>query len=183
MVLPAITFAVGAPLVLWLLYRRVRRNFGPQPLSAARLWPRALVLAAVAALLLLSGLLGNHWGVDRLDRVAGLAGGVALGILGLRLTRFHAGADGRCYVPDSTIGVALTLVLLGRLAYRFIVLGPDASQAAVLGQDAATADAWQRSPLTMVLAGLLVGYYLTYYIGLLRRAHRGPALQATGPVP
>ncbi|MGH8234542.1 MAG: hypothetical protein ACREPU_10160, partial [Rhodanobacteraceae bacterium] len=46
--------------------------------------------------------------------------------------------------------------------YRFMVLYPEISHGAVGGFTA-----YQRSPLTMAILGLLLGYYIAYYAGLL----------------
>ena len=44
-------------------------------------------------------------------------------LVGLRLTRFEVDpVKGDCYVPNPWIGALLTVLLLGRLVWRFMVL-------------------------------------------------------------
>jgi hypothetical protein len=183
MAAPALTYAVLVPVVLFSIYRRLRRNFGRQPLRVGRIAFRVVLFALVALLLLGSGLLMPRLG---LGGVAGLLGGAALGLYGLHLTRFEAVPQGRFYTPNGVIGIALTALLLGRLLYRFLVLSPLMSAGAPGLQDPGAMTTFQRSPLTLAIAGLLVGYYLAYYAGLLHKARalvplpeRAPAVPPT----
>ena len=171
------TWAVAVPLVALVLYRRVRRNFGRQPLRVGRLMLRSGLLALVAAMLLALGLVGaGAASTAGLGVLAGLAAGGALAVVSLRMTRFEHGASGHWYTPNSMIGVALTALLLGRLAYRFVAVRAVAATAAAA--DPSAIAAFQRSPLTLAIAGLLIGYYLIYCIGLLRAARRSKSRQA-----
>ena len=170
----AMTWAVAVPLVALVLYRRVRRNFGRQPLRVGRLMLRSGLLALIAALLLLVGLVGGAAASSTgLGVLAGLAVGGVLGTVGLRMTRFEHGASGHWYTPNPVIGAVLTALLLGRLAYRFFAVRAVAA-IAVAAEPSAIA-VFQRSPLTLAIAGLLIGYHLIYGIGLLRAARRSEA--------
>lgn len=150
---------VLAPLIVWRVYARTRRSFGRQPILPKRMWTRVGFLSVVIVLFALEGvrspLLAEALAV-------GVVGGGALGALALRLTRFEIDGNRDCYVPNPWIGLALTALFLGRLLYRFLELYPAMAQAT-----AASPEAFQRSPLTMAIFGLLVGYYVTYYAGLL----------------
>ncbi|MBS0373874.1 MAG: DUF1453 domain-containing protein [Proteobacteria bacterium] len=164
--------AVGAALAGWLLYRRVRRNFGRQPLSEWRLYVRTALLALIG-MLLLRGTAANPAVLAAL--LGGLAAGATLGYFALRHTTFEATAEGRFYTPHSYFGLAVTSLLVGRLAYRFLQLYQSAEAAAPEPNPLA---GFQRSPLTTALFGLLIGYYLLLNAGILRRARTlaaGPA--------
>jgi len=167
---------IGASLAAWLIYRRVRRNFGRQAISERRLYVRTGLLAIVAVLLLrgtathpqvLASLLG------------GLAAGTLLGYFALRHTTFEANAEGRFYTPHSYFGLAVTSLLVGRLVYRFLQIYPSAEAAAPEPNPLA---GFQRSPLTTAIVGLLIGYYVLLNLGILRRARTLIATPA-GPVP
>jgi MFS family permease len=154
-------FLIMLPLLAWIVWRRVGRSFGRQPIRRKQMIARIVVFAIIGCLLALAGL-------HDIRLAEGLLGGVliggAIGLLGLRLTRFEVDpVRGDCYVPNPWIGALLTVLLLGRLAYRFMVMWQSSA--------AATADAGFQaqpySPLTMLLIGLLVGYYIVYFIGLL----------------
>lgn len=174
---PAVmTWAVGAPLAALIVYRRVRRNFGRQLLRPGLLAGRSLFLAIVAGFLLLAGLAGGDgvslagWGV-----LAGLVAGGLLGWIGVRMTGFETVAGQHWYTPHPGIGLALTALMLGRLAYRFFAVR--ATAAAVTASDPSVLGNLQRSPLTLAIAGLLLGYYLVYNVGLLRMARRRDGVQ------
>lgn len=63
-------------------------------------------------------------GLHRIELAAGLFGGLlaggALGLFGLRPTRFAVDpVKGDCHVPNPWIGALLAMLLLCRLAWRF----------------------------------------------------------------
>jgi hypothetical protein len=153
------TVAIVA-LIAWRLYSRVRRSLGRQRLSPWRPWITVTILPLVIVLLALQSraqptLIGA-------SLACGVAVGIALGVLGLRLTRFEASADGLYYTPSAHLGIALSALLVGRILWRLLVNGlPGAPGAASPPQHALT-------PLTVLLVATLAGYYVTYAIGLLR---------------
>jgi len=104
--------------------------------------------------------------------LAGIAAGAALGWFGLRHTKFERTAEGVFYTPHTWIGLGISLLLLARLAYRFFIIAPGMEAAAQAHQDAFAT--FQRSPLTLAIFGVLIGYYICYYAGVLRMA-RAPA--------
>ena len=73
------------------------------------------------------------------------------------------------YTPNTALGVGISALFLGRIAYRFLVLyaAPDlqTSQAPLPFQ----------SPLTFFLFGLSAGYFIAYQTGVLIRSHRPAA--------
>lgn len=172
---PNVVPALMVPLMAFAVYRRVRGNFGPQPIRRKRMIARVAILAVLAALLSLTGLYNPML-------VAGLAGGIAggavLGMAGLRLTTFGQNDRGTdVYIPNPWIGGALTVLLIGRLAWRFLVVMPQMQDPAM----ASHAPPLGNSPLTLAVLGLMVGYYVVYYTGLLvhhRRFQRERGLAA-----
>ena len=156
--------AMGA-LVAFALYRRFRRLFGRQLLSPARLKFRIGLLSIVAAMFALRGFVASDIAIAG---VVGFAIGGALAWLGVRLTRFERTPNGIYYTPNAIIGAAVSLLLIGRLAYRFFAVYP-AMQAAHLG-GGDPLSAYQKSPLTAALFGVAIGYYIAYYVGVLLRS-------------
>ena len=161
------SYLIMLPLLAWIVWRRVSRQFGRQPIRRKRMIARIVIFAVIGGLLALSGF--HH-----LALAEGLLGGVligaAIGLFGLRLTRFEVDpAKGDCYVPNPWIGALLTVLLLGRLAWRLMVVRPQL-QHAQAAADAGTSMqpmGYASSPLTMLVIGLLVGYYIAYYSGVL----------------
>ncbi len=152
-------FLMGG-LLVWSLYRRIRRNIGRQPLRPARITFSIVILALVTVLL---GVAARQDLRLLLGMGGGLLLGVPLGFWGLRLTRFETTETGHSYTPNTHIGIALSALFAGRLLYRFLVLRDVAS-----APDHPPA---MQSPLTFFIFGLTAGYYLTYYIGLFIHTH------------
>jgi uncharacterized membrane protein YidH (DUF202 family) len=159
-------------LVAFAIYRRVRRNIGRQRVRPKRMWFRVGILGVIGALVLIASLRNAELGGAM---IAGLAGGVALAWLGLRHTKFETTPQGNFYTPHTTIGLAVSALLLGRLAYRFLVLYPAMHAAAQV--NASPFATYQKSPLTLAIFGVLVGYFVAYYLGVLNKRHAPTALQ------
>jgi len=144
----------------WGVYRRVRRNIGRQKLHPRRAITSIVILSLVSVLIVSTSLQNTNL---LLSFGGGLLLGVVLGFAGLRLTRFETTDEGHFYTPNAHIGVALSMLLIGRMAYRFWVL-----------RDISTAPAHpppMQSPLTFFIIGLTVGYYLVYQVGLFIHTH------------
>ncbi len=149
--------------VAWRVYVRMRKQIGKQLLRARQLTVRLVIycvivlivsVAALRAPLSLAGIGG------------GLVLGAVLGLIGLRLTSFETTPEGQYYTPNTAIGVGLTLLFVGRLAYRITVLYGASRQ---VGPWPAS---FGQSPLTLLILGLLFGYYIAYYAGILIRDNR-----------
>jgi hypothetical protein len=156
----------------WSIYRRVRRSIGKQKLRPRRVIVRLVIFCVVSFLIILAGLQAP---LVLLGFGGGIFSGAALGFLGLRLTKFETTEEGHFYTPDTRIGVALSLLLAGRLIYRMFVLGDTNYLAS--GHPPA-----MQSPLTFLIIGLTFGYYLVYYVGLFVHTHdKKPASQTDIP--
>ncbi|MER3547427.1 MAG: DUF1453 domain-containing protein [Rhodanobacteraceae bacterium] len=165
----ALSTAGVISMIALLYYRRFRRSFGRQPVRPTRMTTRVVILCVVGALLLIGATLNP---IMQAADVGGLLVGLALGWCGLKLTRFERHAGGVHYIPHSWFGVVISVLLLARLAYRFTVSWP-AMQAAQATSGAQPVP-YPNSPLTLALFGLLVGYYVFYYLGVLRVAKKLP---------
>jgi hypothetical protein len=154
-----IPIGVGA-LVLWRFYSRIRRMVGRQQLSGVRPWITVSILPLIFVLLAAASFAQP---ASLLALAGGGIFGIALGVYGLRVTRFENTPQGLFYTPSAHLGVALSLLLLGRILYRFVL---------VSGYSGAPPTGPQvnfgTTPVTLVIFGTLAGYYVTYAIGLLR---------------
>lgn len=150
-----------AALVGWRVYSRIKRMVGRQRLSKIRPWVTLGVFPILVALLLMASVSRPF---AALALVGGVLGGAALGLYGLRLTKFEETPLGLFYTPSAHLGIALSLLLIGRIGYRaaYLYFVPAAIQEGV----------FTRSPLTLAIFGTLAGYYIAYAIGLLRWRHR-----------
>jgi hypothetical protein len=155
---------VMIPVLAFAVWRRVRRQFGAQPIQRKRMILRIVIFAVLGVLsaflalrdiLLLEGLVG------------GLVAGMVLGFVGLRLSRFIVDPKkGDCYVPNPYVGALVTVLFLGRLLWRFSALFPQL-QDPTGATPPAHGPPMGQSPLTLAIFGIFVGYYICYYTGLL----------------
>ena len=174
----ALSLAVLLPLIGWRVYARFKRMVGRQRLSKARPWITLTIFPLIVILLAASARQPERlWLL-----AAGLAAGAALAVYGLRKTTFEPTPQGLFYTPNAHLGIALSLLFVGRIVYRFVeiyLLSPHLAHGA---------DDFARSPLTLGVFGLLAGYYVAYAAGLLRwrvrvlaaKRQRESALHAQG---
>ena len=155
-----LTLLALLPLIAWRMVSRIRRMIGRQKLSRIRPWATIIVFPLLLAFISIFAY--PHW--ERLWWLAGgLALGAALGVFGLRKTRFEATPEGMFYTPNMHLGIALSVLLVARIGWRMVeVFTMD--PAVMQQQD----QAFMRSPLTLVVLGVLAGYYITYAAGLVR---------------
>jgi hypothetical protein len=164
------TYLIAA-LIVFVLYRRLRRTFGRQPLRTVQMAIRIVLFAVLAVVLLPTALKSIAFAGAA---ASGIAIGILLALWGASRTRFER-TDGRLYyVPHTYTGIAVSLLFVGRVAFRVIqayqmnqLAGTRASTAA----DPALAS-YVSSPLTLGLFFVLVGYYVCYYGLVLWRSKR-----------
>jgi hypothetical protein len=161
--------------IAWAIYRRVRRNIGRQKLQPGRMKFRIALFGLIGAL----SLVAYAHNVELAGAlIAGIAGGGVLAWLGLRHTRFESTPQGDFYTPHTSIGLFVSMLLLARIAYRLVIVYPAmhaAHQAA-----ANPFAAYQKSPLTLAIFGLVIGYYVAYYVAVLLHAGKPSAAVADG---
>jgi hypothetical protein len=160
---PALAPLMTIPLIGWIMYRRVSRQFGRQPFTPKRQVARLALLGVVTLGLIAVAATQPTF---TLPIAAGLIVGGAIGMANMRLTRFEWTADGDYYYPHPYIGAALSLLLVGRLVYRYAVLG---GMTPITSQPQPMAG---QSPLTFGLLAVLLGYYLVYLGGLMLVRYR-----------
>jgi hypothetical protein len=166
-----------AALLVFIIYRRFRRNFGRQALRPARMVVR-IALFSVIGLALLSKTALRSWEFGA-AAACGIAIGVTLAVYAAKRTRFEKHDDGLHYIPHTVTGVAIFALFIGRLGYRLVELYSyhDAGAAGTSGRVAngfAPASMVQ-SPLTLGLFFVLIGYYVYYTGHLLWKSKRlGP---------
>jgi hypothetical protein len=152
-------------LIVFAVYRRLRRTFGRQPLRPGRMMIRIGLFAVLAALLSPAALRSNAFAAAAL---AGLCAGIVLALWGASRTRFERSGAQLFYVPHTYTGVAVSLLFIGRVAFRLlqaygVTQGVRAAPAAGAGSGFT---GYVSSPLTLGLFFVLAGYYVCY-LGLL----------------
>ena len=100
--------------------------------------------------------------------VEGLGIGIALGVIGLWLTRWEHGRDALHYTPNRLLVLAVTLVVTARIAYGF--------WRALHAWHTGMADEtwWGVSGIagSMAAGAIVLGYYLAYWAGVRRKYRR-----------
>ena len=172
---------IFALLIPFAIYRRLRRNFGMQRLNPARMTVRLVILMVIGAIL---AALAPRSAAYLLAKTAGAAMGVALALWGAKRTRFLTRSGSTYYVPHTYTGIAVSLLVLGRIAYRVAqVLGEPAVPGSA-AHSAAGAGSMVRSPITLGTFFVLIGYYVCYYgLVLWKSKHLTPADLETSPAP
>jgi hypothetical protein len=161
-------------LIAWRVYQRSRKLVGRQHFNSKRSW-----FSLVFFPLLIVGLLVGAYvqPVSVAVEIAGVLVGVGLAVYGLRLTKFENTAEGLYYTPNAHIGIALSLLLTGRVVYRLYQTYGSTTAFAAPPQ------ALVRSPLTLLIVGTLAGYYAWYALGLIRWQRSLPKSESAAPVP
>jgi hypothetical protein len=161
-----VPFGIGA-LILWRTYSRIRRMVGRQHFSNVRPW---ITVSVFLLLILMLGWVSMARPQSLLGLGGGLVIGIGLGVYSLNNTRFENTAQGLFYTPSAHVGIAVSLLFVGRILYRLLQMYgygiPGGGPAPAPGQDPMAS--YATTPLTLLVFGLLAGYYVTYAIGLLR---------------
>lgn len=153
----ASAFASTAPywvpaLSALMVYRRIRRTFGVQPWRPVRSGIRLGILALAACMLIVLAVVQPQLAPAM---AIGAVLGVGVGLLALKHTHVALRDGRRVYTPNPWIGASLTVLLIGRLAWRWTHDGIAAAQSP--------------SALTLGMAAVLIVYSLVYLIGLMRQ--------------
>jgi hypothetical protein len=173
-----------AAVVVWSVYLRLRRSFGKQRLRPVQLGFRIGLFLLIGCLLLPSVM---HQTAYLESLAVGLIGGIALALWGASRTRYLREQGQLFFVPHTYTGLAVSLLFLGRLVYRFVqVYAATGAAAALAGppNPAFAAASIVNSPLTVALLYILVGYYVCYYgVVLWKSKHLTAEELAVEPAP
>lgn len=152
-------FALLIPLML---YRRFRRLFGRQVLRQSSMVVRMVILSVLGVTLAPFALRSSQF---MLCEIVGLGLGLSLAALGASRTRYLMHEGRLCYVPHTYTGIAVSVLFVGRLAYRLVQVysGAGASMQGLPGAQVVT-------PLTTGIFFVLIGYYVAYYGSVLYKS-------------
>jgi len=151
-------------IIVFALYRRVRRSIGRQRVQEKRMWVRIGIFILIA--ILIAATIARD--VDLLGVLAaGVICGAALAYIGLRYTKFEVTAQGRFYTPHAYIGLVIAGLFVVRFLYRFLGAYDGTAPPAAAGQSIVAI--YQHSPFLLAALGAVVGYYVPYYLGVLQR--------------
>lgn len=149
------------PFVLWRVYARVKRLMTRQRSHAWRHWLSVVLFGMLVAMLGALSALTNQVALAGL--AAGVAAGAGLGVAALKRTSYEQVDGALYYTPSAHIGVFVSLLFIGRLLWRMIQVWSQ--------HGAQPPENMANSPLTLLVFGILAGYYVVYSGGLLRWRH------------
>jgi hypothetical protein len=155
--LTTIALLILLPVLVWRVYTRVRSRMVRQRSIVSRHYTGLLAFFAMVGVpaseltepLAIAGLVG------------GTIAGLALGVYGLRITRFENTDEGYFFTPNARLGTLIAMALVARVAYLGILIYANK------GSNTPTPRI-SDSPLTMLTVGLAAGYFWMYSAGLLR---------------
>lgn len=156
-------------LVLFSMYRRIRRTIGFQRFVKRRMITRMTLLAMIGVIFLVTGYLNPT--VYIFDAIGIVVGGI-IAYFATRTTSFEWRKDAWYYRPNPWIGVLLIVLFIGRIAYRlyqdytlFSATGSANGQLAQQNQFAT----YSHDPSTTIILFTLITYYFVYYTFIIGR--------------
>lgn len=159
--------------VAFILYRRGRRLIGHQRFHQRRIAFRAVILAVVGVLLLVQYAHRSDPMLEYASTAGGAFVGLVIGLLALRFTQMGRDENGVWYVPNLYLGIGLIALLIARFVYEYVVIFPQLKkQMAAAAAAHGTVPALPAQPVLHGILFLVIGYYVSYYLGLLVRARR-----------
>jgi hypothetical protein len=168
MSITTLALIVLAPILVWRIYARIRGQMARQRSILSRHYTGILVFGALI-LVPASEAVTRPLSLGAL--AAGAAFGIALGVYGLRHTRFEQTDEGYYFTPNERLGIAAAMVLVARVLY----IGLDIY---INQGSGAPTPRFTDSPVSMWCAGLTGGYFCTYSVGLMRwRQRLGKAIR------
>lgn len=110
------TIIIIAALILFSIYRRVRRNIGWQKLQQKNLWYRTALFFIVGLGFLIVGIFQP---VSLLSDIGGILAGAILAYYSANMTNFEHREGSLYYRPNVWIGSIVTVLFFARLLFRF----------------------------------------------------------------
>jgi hypothetical protein len=159
-----ISALIPAVFVLFIMYRRVRRNFGRQRLNRGYMIFRMVVLCVLGAFLLIPTFFSQELAVMTL---IGTAIGVGLALWAAKHTRFLKQDGVLYYLPHTYTGMVVTALFVGRIAYRVFVMAQPHTVVTTDWNpgvsDFGGFSGLYHNPWTRLVFFILIGYYVYYY--------------------
>lgn len=154
-----IPLLIFVPVIVWRMHGRIRRSIGRQHLTRQRPW---FTVTLFPILVLLLGFGALRYPTSLAALAGGVAAGALLGAFGLTKTKFENTPEGVFYTPNAHLGIAVSVLFVGRVLYRYWqIYSADPSAQPAPGD-------FVQSPATLAIFGLLAGYYVSYAVGLIR---------------
>lgn len=146
------------------MYRRFRQHVGKQALKTKTVIVR-VVFYCLFTLVFAVLSFGNSKLL--LGWFAGVLTGVPIAYVGYKLTQFENTPSGRFFTPNPWLGMTMSLIFIGRLAYRMAMIYG-------MSDGGTPYPSTLQSPLTLYVFELVASYFAAYYTWVLIRCHSEP---------
>jgi TRAP-type mannitol/chloroaromatic compound transport system permease large subunit len=157
-------YLFAALFIGFIVYRRTKRSIGFQKFSRKNLLFRTILFGVLGIVILGFGFLHPiHFAADAI----GLAGGIILGLIAIRHTRFEKRETGWYYRTHLWVEVAVLVLFLGRIAYRMLFIFSE-GQATAANMSVADPSQFAKDPITSGVFFIIVTYYVLYFSYLLK---------------
>lgn len=158
MSITTLALIVLLPVLVWRVYQRLKAQMTRQRSIMSRHYTGLLVFGAM--LLVPAAGMGDR-PLSLAALALGAVAGIALGIYGLRRTRFEDTAEGYYFTPPMRMGVLVGMLLVARVIYLGIevYMNQGSNQPNPRFSD---------SPLTMYCLGMTAAYFATFSANLMR---------------
>lgn len=171
----ALVFVVLVAVIVLMPVTLIQRYRVGTARRLARGWVATLNLLALVlstGMFLTGAAVTNAWVPDAFKyALMGLAGGGALGVIGLALSRWESTPRTLHYTPSRSLVLAITLLVTSRVLYGFW-RSWHAWRSALDGTDWLAASGVAGS---LAAGAVVLGYYLVYWAGVRRRLRRHQA--------
>lgn len=158
-------------LVLFAVYRRIRRNIGAQILSPGRLRSRAVIFIVIGLLLLIATFAHP---IAYISDGVGLILGLVLAYFAIKTTQFEQRDRGWVYRPNGWIGGIVIGLFFARLIYRLYDVLQMTNAQGSLTHGASSAQMqtslYIGDPWTAGIIFILFSYYPCYFLFLAQKA-------------
>jgi membrane protein CcdC involved in cytochrome C biogenesis len=165
----SLTVPIIALLVIFALYRRIRRTVGAQDLIPRRLRARSYIFIVIGILLLFSS---YKYPIAYVSDAVGIILGLVLSYFAIKTTQFEHRERGWVYRPNGWIGGIVLALFFARIIYRFYEAYHMMQNGHGTGANAA--NSMQSNligdPWTAGMIFILFSYYPCYFLFLARKA-------------
>jgi len=163
------TIIIIIALIIFSIYRRVRRNIGWQKLRQGSMLFRIILFLVIGLIFLAEGVFHP---VSLISDIVGILLGSLLAYYSVSLTHFEQ-REGRLYYrPNIWIGSSVIVIFLARFIYRFYGLYAGGALSGVQQSQtngAQTAGLMLGNSWTTGLMLIMFAYYVIYYTILVKR--------------
>lgn len=153
-------------LIVFVMYRRVKRTIGFQKLARTRLIFRTVMFGLLGCVLLYMGLLHP---INFIADAVGLAAGLVLGYYAIKHIRFEKREDIWYYRTHLWVEVTIIVLLIGRIVFKLLSVYYLPNGSGLQASAATSMDTFTRDPLTVGIFFVLISFYIRYFTYLLRK--------------